>query len=208
MSVKINLIDDRHIISNIFELYQKASISDIYHGARWYKEANNIAKLYSYIYSVPLIKVCAVISALSPRVKWSTNLVATDILLNSYVNGGISEALNCRIAGFHSNKKKAIAILDNWEATFKLYDTQRKSGHKTANFANNILNYSDGNFVTIDNHAINIALGTVGIQYKGLSKKQYDTVVCAYKDAAQELNLLSCDLQAITWLTYKRINRI
>ena len=68
--------------------------------------------------------------------------------------------------------------------------------------------------ITIDGHAFNIASNRVSslAEVPAISEKNYKAVQRVYRDAKNfinkryNLNLKTSDLQAITWVTYKRLH--
>jgi hypothetical protein len=95
---------------------------------------------------------------------------------------------------------KALEIYDgaDWRRVLK--------GPKERSFADNISNPKRSQAVTVDRHAVKVALGSIAdrdkygpemiIQRAGV----YETISQAYRDAAKELGMLPLELQAITWL--------
>jgi hypothetical protein len=98
---------------------------------------------------------------------------------------------------------KALEIYDgaDWRQVLK--------GPKERSFADNISNPKRSQAVTVDRHAVRVALGDIATRDKSgpeviLSRVGvYEAIAQAYRDAAKDLGLLPLELQAITWLQEK-----
>ena len=145
---------------------------------------------------MPLSKVLGVISALSPRQNWNGNLKIAEDKIKTGDCGTITQF-----------KDKADAVIFSSGEPEELWDIL--NGNKTQNFFMNLLYPDDKRYVTVDRHALSIALGrTCTDQEKALTDKQYEFFANCYKELAQELDLVPNFLQSITWQTWRRINNI
>ena len=82
------------------------------------------------------------------------------------------------------------------------------NGQKIKSFFQCIMDYDA---CCIDGHAYNIALGVRHSLTSGktfIGKKLYKELQDAYIKTAKKLNLKAYELQAITWVTWKRIHKI
>ena len=80
------------------------------------------------------------------------------------------------------------------------------SGPKTSRFYMNMMYPNNGTGVTIDRHAIAIAIGRNATEKEqAISNKSYDFVESCYKVVAGHLGLSPLHLQSITWQAWKRI---
>ena len=134
--------------------------------------------------------------------------------------GGFSKnddgSTNSKVAwGSYAEIGKAISIIRN--PTKENINEQLGNGHKVRNFFNNILTPDAGSDVTIDTHAVAIAMMmpyaakalAVGHNFgsaKGSSKNGdlgiagvYALYAQAYREAAAERQLLPREMQSITW---------
>lgn len=177
----------------IREVFKRATTQDLADGLSWYSYAHFFSHSMARQYGVSVEQAAGVISALSPRNKWERNLSDAERSIKSFLTHG---SIQCTVSTFGSNKLKAEEILSGKPVEEVLV------GLKTWNFYNNILDPMDENFVTIDFHAVNIYEGSLDV--KSLSKGYYKTVVEAYKDAAYELGLIPNQLQAVTWVVWRR----
>ena len=174
-------------------------------GINWYQEANEYASNLAALYNTSLDKVAGMIAALSPQNKWDTNKLDCANLLEAYQTG--QDVYDVKVSTFNLNKAKAVYIMfgDNPLEVIK--------GNKTRSFFRNIVNPLDSNFVTIDRHAVSIALGKRvtnpnDISYYVRTNKRYLQMVEYYKLAARELNLLPCQVQSISWVNYRNTHNI
>ena len=146
--------------------------------------------------------VCSVISALSPRCIWETNLKDAENLFKSHCNGRKYHAV--KVTTYGHNKQKAINLLKGIINPDTCFVTP-----KTSNFYNNILNPESNDHITIDGHSINVFFGHVGsVKAKYFTKKYYYRIAKVYMKVADKHGLKPHQIQAITWMSFKRINNI
>lgn len=80
---------------------------------------------------------------------------------------------------------------------------------KIGNYANNKLNPTDPNFITVDTHAANLALGTLVRKGKSFAlpnlqdKDVYQLFMKAYKKAADDLGMLPSEVQSASWYGWR-----
>ena len=156
-------------------------------GANWYHEAHGWCKTVADKYSVSLVTVCAVMSALSPSTNFEQNKRDTVNLIKG------KKGYKCTTYG--ANVKKARAILKDGIPRFNV-----KTGAKTYNFFFNLLEPDNSAFITIDRHAYTIATNE---PYTGLSHAKYKKVASMYVKASKKLGILPSELQAILWVDYR-----
>lgn len=156
-------------------------------GRDWYKQAHEFCVMVSDRYNVPLVTVCAVMSALSPSTNYEQNKRDTV--------GLISGKRGYKCGTYGQNVIKARMILKTGIPTFSLL-----TGPKTYNFFFNLLEPDNTAFVTIDRHTFKIATNE---PYIGLKGKQYRDIVTKYRKAGQRLGVPPQELQAILWVDYR-----
>ena len=174
----------------------------------WYQEANDFGSqvsefLFDYTgRDVSKCQVLGIVSALSPLKEWSKN---KDLALDLIYSGDCGH--------MQRNKQKALDILSLKGSDFRdgdqmVYDFKiRKilNGDKTKRFYSNMV-YPSGGGVTVDRHAIAIAIGrTATEKEQALSSKQYQFLEDCYIMVANQLGLVPLHLQSITWQAWKRI---
>ena len=104
-------------------------------------------------------------------------------------------------------KLKAWSILED-KLTSDSDILTRLNGQKIRSFYSNIRGLDE---VTIDGHALNIALGKVQGLTSGktnMGKKTYIEMQKVYVRAAKRVDIPAHVLQAITWTTWKREHNI
>ena len=100
---------------------------------------------------------------------------------------------------------KAQAILDSDGELETICDIL--NGSKIVNFFMNIVN-PKSNGVTIDRHAVSLAVGR-DLQGSSLqmSATQYQFFVNAYQIASKKVGLLPSQLQAVTWVEWRKFKK-
>ena len=180
--------------NNILKVYnQTDTFSD------WYKEAHQFSRYLSDKYKTPLNRVIGIISALSPRLNWDKNKEIAEFFLET--NKVIRDNGKQIHMTVPCNKAKLIRLNDDEQ-----YILDTLSGDKTKSFYLNI-KYPDREVnVTVDRHAIAIALGRIATQKEhSLTKKSYKCFEDCYKWTAEQLGIRPLLLQSITWETWRNI---
>jgi len=178
------------ICNNIERMYYKAdkTIRD----NDWYVNENSFALTLSIKFDVPIMNVCAVIAALSPQTSWDYNKRIAKQFLRTGSCGQTSDNLT---------KAKLVLCVNTVEDIDRILN-----GKKQKAFFHNLYNplYSDR--VTIDRHAIAIALGrTAKDNELQLTPKQYDWFQDCYRYLADRLGIRPSLLQSITWEIWRVI---
>ena len=217
-TISINKTDYKVTKGNIEKVFKQATNHEFHQGINWYSNATNFATdLFSELnYQISLKKIAGVIASLSPRNEWNRNKIdarniCKEFLSNKYYQlnlFGYNFLLNTKVCTFNANKSKAIKIL---LANDSEIETLLK-GNKLINFYRCII--GDTEAITIDGHAFNIASNRVSslAEVPAISEKNYKAVQRVYRDAKNfinkryNLNLKTSDLQAVTWVTYKRLH--
>ena len=106
---------------NIVKMYDKATKDEFYHGADWYVNAFNYAKILEsdLDYQISFKKIVGVIAALSPRNDWNRNKIDASQICKDFLNKkyyqlnlfGYQELLKTKVCTFGTNKAKAIKNL-------------------------------------------------------------------------------------------------
>jgi len=189
-------METKVIKKNIFNLFNQATTEEITNGIQWYPISNSFCKTISLKYQVPISKVIAITAAFSPLKSWSTN---QKMVIQFFEN---RKSLHTK-----SQTQKVmeifLLILDNYTEE-ELDDKIMKilNGKKTSSFYHNIKYPYTSSKVTIDSHIIK---GIVNSNIKTLSPKNYVLVEKTILDTSKKLNYKGLHLQAILWLTHKRL---
>lgn len=177
-------------VDNILRVYAESTEGDKADGLSWYPRARRYAEDLAGRYGIAARVVSGVIAALSPMTSWEQNIKDAEELLRI--------GARATVTTYKANKRKAQRILKGHEPAANL------GRFKTLSFFECI----EGNAaqVCIDRHASAIAYGRnlterergqlVGVTYERLQN--------AYRKAAQAVNLKPYELQAITWVTWRK----
>lgn len=184
----------KRVKNNILNIYDSSTIE-----ARrdWYGIANDFAKQLSTTYDVPLQKVCGVIAALSPMKNWKENMRIAEL----FIADGVAK---------HTKlfSKKAKDIMESSGDVNDIVNIL--NGNKIISFFLNILNPETSKNITIDRHAISVALGyrVKDKDLKSLTNNQYEFFVNCYSIAAEERGVSGLLMQSATWVTQRKLNEI
>ena len=194
----------------ILKLYSSATEQEFKEGALWYEMANGICKVIADKYNCPLVKVVGVVAALSPATNWQQNIADAHNLVLAWSLCIDPDQVVCTTYG--PNKTKAISILNldssNERETEALL-LHNSRVNKTTCFFLNILHPGNDELVTVERHAIRIALGNgQGVDEICMTEKRYRNITKAYQIASQGLEINAISLQAVVWCAFRRLNHI
>ena len=169
----------------------------------WYREAHQWAvDVSKFLWSfkrinVSVKQVLGITSALSPLKEWEKNKELTvDFILTGdcgHMRHNKLKAEKIRMAHSSINDDTILKILN---------------GKKTQRFYMNMVHPDDGTGVTVDRHAIAIAIGRTATEIEqALTPKKYTFIEKCYKMTADALGLTPLHLQSITWQAWKRIKK-
>ena len=190
---------------NIIAIYKLAKPSEIKHGLTWYVNANSDCKEIAEKLELPLHIVIGVVSALSPNNKWERNIINANDLCTAFINGQDMDSV--KVSTYHKMKQKAWSILQsmpNYEETIGILN-----GKKIVSFFRNIS--GDETDITIDGHARNIYYNDkqgLTTPNTNIKKNEYKDIQKAYLRASKKLGIKAYELQAITWVAWRRIHGI
>lgn len=190
---------------NIIAIYKLAKPSEIKHGLTWYVNANSDCKEIAEKLELPLHIVIGVVSALSPNNKWERNVINAEDLCTAFINGQDMDSV--KVSTYHKMKEKAWSILE----TMPSYDETIEilNGKKIVSFFRNIS--GDETDITIDGHARNIYYNDkqgLTTPNTNIKKNEYKDIQKAYLRASKKLGIKAYELQAITWVAWRRIHGI
>ena len=176
--------------ANILATYKQATDDEMSGGLAWYFEANAIARELG---NGDVEFGAALLAVLSPLEKWERNVaVARLAVAYGYPYPTTTDKMG-KVTRLLSGETPADVV----------------SGPKVTAFYNNILDPS-GDHVTIDRHAIDIAFGVVHTDKSrpAGTKKLIAELSDAYRNVAATLNIVPLELQAITWVAWRRMKGI
>lgn len=188
-------------VENIIAVYSaviaQSTSAELVNASNWYAIAHKWCADVASAYGLTVSQVAGITAAMSPQISWEKNKLQTILLIQKMRKG---EELKGLMA-YKVNVEKARRIYMGENALDVL------GGKKVRSFYGNLM--LDDSTVTIDRHALHIALHGTGNEEKSGSimptDKLYDVAQKAYIDAAHILGILPYSLQSITW-TYKARN--
>lgn len=174
----------------ILAAWENSSASDRAEGIAWYQNAHALAL---EIGSGDAATGAGILAALSPRIAWPQNVAAA----RAVVAGG-----KRKVPALGGSVRKARRILAGEAPELVL------SGPKVLSFYASIL--GPGPAVCIDRHAGRVALGwsmtadevAVWLSRVGV----YSRIAGAYRDVAHRIGMAPRDLEAVTWVWYRRVH--
>jgi hypothetical protein len=194
-------------VNNIKAIYSLSTIQEKIDGANWYESAHKIALNLADNYGLTLQTAAGVIAALSPRNKWTRNVIDAENLIETFVRDPES-AVKIKVCTFNKNKEKALKILRNNQDFFTDNTREILSGPKLNEFFNCILGVEDD--VCIDGHAYCIFNGsrTSLKDVPSIGVKLRKEIKSDFRKAAAKFNISAAQMQAITWVTWRRIHGV
>ena len=184
----------RTMINNNIKKTYKFSLGSEFNN--WYQEAHDFGIDVSKVFDIPLSKVLGIVSVLSPLKEWNNN---KKLAIQFIASGDCGHMKN------NKQKAKEIMSLDN-DSALEFNILKIINGQKTTAFYLNMMYPNRKDYVTIDRHAIAIAIGRNATEFEqSLTKNQYTFLKDCYIMVAETLGLAPLHLQSITWQTWKRI---
>jgi hypothetical protein len=190
--IKFNedLLTRTKVKRNILSIYNQALSNE---RNDWYKDAHNWAKGF-VLTDTDFNRFCGIVSALSPLKKWEEN---KSMAVNYWISGG-------HIPHIRQFAQKAVDICNSDGENATVLRILR--GAKICSFYNNIRYPNAGNVVTVDRHALSIAIGRFMHNHEqGLTKNQYEFFRHCYVWTANELEISPQYLQGVTWSAWRRL---
>ena len=189
---------------SITAVFEQATEDELNHGLTWYNEAKQECQVMADKYQLPLRIVVGVVAALSPTNRWSRNLIDAGNMLRVYTDGGYVEStLPCT---YKTMRDKAWSILQtnphsDDDVLFIL------KGPKISDFFACIMGHD---VCVIDGHAWCIANNDRRTMQEvpNIGKKLRCNIQAAYSEAGKEKGLTAFQMQATTWVTWKRIHNV
>lgn len=174
---------------NVVACLERATPAEFQNGMYWYPRAHDFARDLD----TDVWRAAGVIAALSAQKEWNLN---TRLASNAYSTGivkgntGVQNAKAQRILDGNYSPDEILAILN---------------GDKTRQFCNAIATAGNSDIAVIDRHAHDIAMGRVfPNRGRSIGKRLYRTMAMHYSEAAKECGISVAQIQAITWVTWKR----
>lgn len=197
-------------IYNILGVYYLANEQEKLQGFQWYRRAREVAEAIAAAQpnAIDSITVAGVIAALSPNNRWERNCADAELVCRLYSAGGAEAALQAKVCTYKSNLVKAVKILEldpTGDLYYLIFDLL--NGPKIREFFNCIIGEAD---VCIDGHAYAIWSGQrlTMKEIPSIGKKLRQQIKRDYMAAAQQAGIRSHEMQATTWVTWKRLHNV
>jgi hypothetical protein len=199
----------RAITRNIAGMLQLASQTDIQAGIEWYDRAHKLGVRFIHAYEgLSLGQAVGVIAALSPNNKWERNCIDAEAMIKAWHYG--ADPNTVKVCTFNKNKAKAAAIL-TLDDPSSVNIAAILNGRKVVAFFKSIM--GDKEAVCVDGHAYAIWLGEriPTTQTPSIGVALYADIARAYQLVAKRsydlcgITLSATQVQAVTWVTYRRL---
>lgn len=180
-------------VERILSVYAQATEEECLEGSEWYLHALEHATYAAYG-AKSVEHACGIVAALSPQCSWDQNLVNAELVCDGTPDLATQS---------HNAIDKAVVILQGANPTDTL------GGRKVRSFSRNLSSPHRAGAVTIDRHALAIVLGVSAAKDPRAAKLlervgTYQYVAACYRSAARRVGILPQDMQAITWLVWRR----
>jgi hypothetical protein len=191
-------------VDNILSVYHAANSDEVEQGMLWYLDAKAQAQVIADDCELPLHVVVGVIAALSPTNYWTQNVKDARLFCETFVAGG------------YMHEVKASTYKKMWEKAWTILmdvpdDCQRVAtllnGPKITDFFWCIMGFDH---CVIDGHAWCIANSDRRVlqEVPKMSKALRSTLQDAYLVAANSVGITAFQMQAITWVAWRRIHKV
>lgn len=192
-------IHQRTLRRNIRAVLAQATPDEISDGREWYAEANRFCAALAAAYDSETRIAAGVTAAISPQLGWDLNRRYAEMLFR------VGDAPTTG-----RSKARALLILGGVDPDAVLAPPkgQPRSGQKVRAFYACLVDPQRARAVVVDRHAYDVAQAVVGddTSRKALERVGvYDEIARAYTAVARQHGLAAHQVQAITWLTWRRL---
>jgi|SRR6478735_5705048 len=171
---------------NIMSVYRRATADEIAGGMDWYERANALALELS---PGDAWRGAGVLAAFSPMRQWPVNVKHARDCFATGTASGHTGTMN-RIAQRIYDGEHALDVLN---------------GDKTRAFCAAIADPFGSTIATIDRHAHDVAAGRVfSDSERKIGKRVFRAMSAAYVECADYLGVSVAQVQAITWVVWRR----
>lgn len=205
------MLDNVHILplyeENIVQCWIKASKEDVKEGKEWYYNVHKHCIYLANSYGIDSTSVMGVVAALSPGSSWELNLTNTRKLIELYLDNPNQDIENLKHIGTYGKNN----VLKAWQILQGVSSLDVLGGNKVRDFFICIAIPDNKHTVVIDRHALSIALGVplsdTSMRYIN-SDRKYKFIASRYIYVAKVLGVLPNQLQAVTWVYWRRIHNV
>lgn len=174
-------MNDRTIYMNLANVYDAATPDEVEAGMNWYSDARSVIATLAENTRMNPIRFAAIVAALSPRIRWNTNLDAAVRIARAAVNKKAQPI----VAGLPENRRRA------WDIAKSGRFAENIRGPKVTAFFANLI--GDEWQVTIDVWMLQAA----GVKYA--NKSTIDDITRTVRSIAIQNGLTAAQVQAIIW---------
>jgi hypothetical protein len=201
---RVTRANTRHIAA----MLALASQADLAAGIEWYARAERLGHRLATTYGVTFEQAVGVIAALSPNNRWARNCADAEAMCQAWAIG--ADPATVTVCTYGAMRAKACAILGLTEPTQDAI-AAILNGHKITAFFLSITGRPDA--VCVDGHAYAIWLGqrVPTTKTPSLGVRLYADIARAYVLVAKRSaalcgeQLTPAQVQAVTWVTYRRL---
>ena len=189
-------------------MLQLASQADLAAGIEWYARAERLGHRLASQYGCTFEQAVGVIAALSPNNRWQRNCQDAEAMIQAWAVG--ADPASVKVCTYNANRAKACATLAMAEPTQDAI-AAILNGRKVSAFFLSITGRPDA--VCVDGHAYAIWLGqrVPTTKTPSLGVRLYAEIARAYCLVAKRSaalcgeQLTPAQVQAVTWVTYRRL---
>jgi hypothetical protein len=197
----------KRVERNILAVYLRSSTEDRENGLFWYSHTHEIARGLSVKFDISVESIIGVIAAMSPGNQWGRNILDAETLISEFSKGARGKDLP--VLGVYGRRN----IVKSERILLGMPPLEVLGGQKVISFYQNILAPKDSFSVTIDRHAKALAYAfeptrtgfASSDMARNVGKAEYRYLAKHYRVIAERLGLVPNQLQAITWVTWRRL---
>jgi hypothetical protein len=191
-------------VNNILSVFKRANAQEITDGQLWYMDARQEAQEIADSHNLALSTVVGVIAALSPTNKWERNVIDANNICAAFVAGEYQESV--KVCTYNTMRNKAWGILEQAVTDVDAIATMLK-GPKITDFFLCIMGQDT---CVIDGHAWGIANAERRNMQDvpNIGKRLRIALQEAYVKAGAQEGLTAYEMQAVTWVAWRRIHKI
>jgi hypothetical protein len=191
-------------VRNINKVFAQVTESELKHGKTWYSNAKVECQAMADKYELPLNTVVGVVAALSPTNRWQRNLADAADMLETFTGGGYLES--CAPSTYKTMRDKAWKVLEAAIVSDDLI-AAILNGPKITDFFHCIMGYD---VCVIDGHAWCIANADRRTlqEIPSIGRKLRNELQGAYIRAGKKHGMTAYEMQAATWVAWKRIHNV
>ncbi len=189
-------------LDNLNKLWKQRDPIDYQEGFVAYNQYRKVMQRFAYFYGLTISRTTSAFVALSPNNDYHGNLRSLASVLYAVQNKQPCE--NVTVTTYNACRNRAYSYL-----TGEIDFLKTVKGKKIRAFRDNILRPNTSVEVTVDGHMI-AAWTDKNVTMKEAAKLlktayTYNTIAKGIREFATDKNITPCQMQAILWLTRKRV---